>query len=371
MKRIYLDYAAATPMSPEVLTAMRPFFSDNFYNPSAGYLAARAARQALNEQRLSVAQSLGARPGEIIFTAGATEANNLALSGLMRRYPEGEVLVSAVEHGSVLAPARQYNCRLIPVDKQGIINLAKLEKMISPKTKLISVQLVNNELGVIQPLKEIKKILNKSSILLHTDAAQAAKYLDLHASRLGADLMSLNGGKIYGPKQSGCLYVKAGIRLKPLIAGGGQEFGLRSGTENLAAAAGFAEALTQAAASRRAEAKRLTDLRNQFERQLLNKIPGCHINGPANSRAPHITSLTIEGADAERLMFELDERGIECAVGSACGASSDEPSHVLKAIGLNDNQARATLRFSLGRPTTAAQLDKVVTELSDLTVNNR
>jgi cysteine desulfurase len=213
MKRIYLDYAAATPMTPEVLKAMEPYFSQKFYNPSASYLAARAARQDLNQARAAVARPLGARPAEIIFTAGATEANNLAIQGIMRQFPDGEVLVSAIEHESVLEPAGLFQPKLIPVDGEGLIILNKLSNLISDNTVLISVMLVNNELGTIQPLHEVAGLVketlqkrlakgNKTPLYLHTDAAQAANYLDLHTSRLGIDLMSLNGGKIYGPKQS-------------------------------------------------------------------------------------------------------------------------------------------------------------------------
>lgn len=382
MKKIYLDYAAASPMRPEVLAAMRPYFSDKFYNPSATYLAGRAARLDLNEQRAKVARLLGARPAEIIFTAGATEANNLAIQGIMRRFPESDVLVSSVEHDSVLAPAALFSHKLIPVDERGQLILNKLSNLISDKTALISVMLVNNEIGTIQPLREIASLIkdvlherrakgNKRPLYLHTDAAQAANYLDLHVSRLGVDLMSLNGGKIYGPKQSGCLYVKAGLELAPLIVGGGQEFGLRSGTENTAAAAGFAAALEIATARRSAESKKLTDLRQEFENALITKIPNATINGSSHHRAPHITSLTIENTDNERLLFELDERGIECAVGSACSASSSEPSHVLKAIGLTEVQARSTLRFSFGETTTKAGLEKTLQELVRLTVDNR
>ena len=382
MKKIYLDYAAASPARPEVQEAMRPYFSDNFYNPSATYLAGRAARQDLSEQRAKVARLLGARPAEIIFTAGATEANNLAVQGAMRQFPESEALVSSIEHESVLAPAALFNHKLIPVDEHGQIILNKLSNLISDKTVLVSVMLVNNEIGVIQPLREIGSLIkdvidqrrtkgNKRPLYLHTDAAQAANYLDLHVSRLGVDLMSLNGGKIYGPKQSGCLYVRAGVELAPLIAGGGQEFGFRSGTENPAAAAGFAAALDIAVTRRAAEFKRLTGLRLEFETALITSVPKAVINGSPRRRAPHITSLTIENTDNERLMFELDERGVECAIGSACSASSDESSHVLKAIGLTEDQVRSTLRFSFGETTTKAGLERTVRELVRLTVNNR
>jgi cysteine desulfurase len=346
---------------------MQPYFSQQFYNPSATYLAGRGARQALDQARAEVAMNLGARPAEIIFTAGATEANNLAVQGVMRRFPKAEILTSTIEHESVLAPAGLFTHRQIPVNQQGIIDLEKLEKMISDKTVLVSVMLVNNELGTTQPLREIAKILNKLSILrrthgddlplyLHADAAQAPLYLDLHVSRLGVDLLSVNGGKIYGPKQSGVLFIKAGVVLEPLILGGGQEFGLRSGTENPAAAVGIAKSLTLAQAARKKETERMEKLRLVFISELEAKIPSVIINGSPKQRTPHILSVTFPGKDNERLMIELDEAGIIAAVGSACSASKAEPSHVLSAIGLSDEQAHSTLRFSFGRGTTAAQL---------------
>jgi cysteine desulfurase len=381
-RRIYLDYAAATPLDPAVLQVMRPYFSEQFYNPSAIYLSARAVKDQLDAARRAVAQTLGAKPAEIIFTAGATEANNLAIQGLMRQFPDGEIIAGAIEHDSVLEPAKLFAHKLIPVDAKGLIILNKLSNLISDKTVLISVMLVNNELGTIQPLNEIAKIIseirrqrlaksNRRPLYLHTDAAQAGNYLDLHVSRLGVDLMSLNGGKIYGPKQSGGLYVKAGVKLQPLIVGGGQEFNLRSGTENLASIVGFAKALELAQAQRQAEIKRVTGLRNDFEEQILAKIPAASLNGHQTHRAPHLSSLSFEGFDNERLLFELDGRGIDCAVGSACSASSDEPSHVLGAISLDKIQAGSTLRFSFGRRTTTKDLQQVVGDLVDLTVRNR
>jgi cysteine desulfurase len=375
MSQIYLDYAAATPLDKQVLEAMLPYFSQKFQNPSATYLAARTARSDLADARHSIAQILGCRPAEIVFTAGATEANNLAIQGLMRLNPDAEVLVSSVEHASVLEPASLFKQKKIPVTKQGIVDLEKLEKMVTDKTVLVSVMLVNNELGTLQPLREIATLLNRLSIkrqnnrplFLHTDAAQAGNFLDLHVSRWGVDLLSINAGKIYGPKQAGVLYVKSGTRLQPLIIGGGQEFGLRSGTENVAAAIGLAKALQLAQQNRRSEAKRVAKLRQAFEVKLQQLIPTAIINGSRAPRAPHLTSVTFPGSDNERLMMELDERGIQCAVGSACSASRDEASHVLSAIGLSDELARATLRFSLGRLTTKADIDKVVATLARLT----
>lgn len=362
MKKIYLDYAAATPMKSEVAKAMQPFFAEQYQNPSAIYLSARAAKRQLDDFRHQVAQQLGARPAEIIFTAGATEANNLAVQGIARQYPEGEILISAIEHESVRAPAALFGGREIPVDQNGRIILNKLSNLINDKTVLVSIIWVNNELGVIQPLPEIAALIadlrrerlakgNKLPLYLLTDAAQAGNYFDLHVGRLGVDLMSINGGKLYGPKQSGVLYVRAGVRLQPLILGGGQESNLRSGTENLAAIAGFTEALQLAQSHRHQESRRLSQLQTGFETAVLDACPAARVNGSAKHRAPHISSITFPGTDNERLIMELDEQGIECAAGSACSASDEAPSHVLTSIGLNEDAARATLRFSFGAAT--------------------
>ncbi|HEU5005314.1 MAG TPA: cysteine desulfurase family protein [Candidatus Saccharimonadales bacterium] len=375
-KSIYLDYAAATPMDPEILKAMEPYFTQDFYNPSATYLAGQAERSALNEARSGVASHLGCRPAEVIFTAGATEANNLAVQGIMRSFPEGEALISSLEHESVLAPAKLFNYQEIPATGQGIVDTLALEEMLNDKTVLVSVMYVNNELGTIQPLREIAELLNKlrksrllagnkTPIYLHTDAAQAGNYLDLHTSRLGVDLMSINGGKLYGPKQSGTLYIKAGVKLQPLIVGGGQEFGLRSGTENVAGDVGLSKALDIAQKMRGQESERVMNLRQQFEQMISEKFPQAVVNGSSKHRAPHIISVTFAGVDNERLMMQLDEAGIICAVGSACSASSAEASHVLSAIGLSPEEARSTLRFSLGRQTTEADIQKTVKVLAD------
>ncbi len=374
MKKVYFDYAAATPLNPTVLKAMKPYFSDAFYNPSAIYLSARKVREDINKARKSIAGNLGVRPAEIVFTSGATEANNLAIQGVMSKYHDSEILVSAIEHESVIAPAKKFKAKLIPVNKDGIVDLAKLEKLINDKTVLVSVMLVNNELGSVQPLAEIAKIIasirkdriksgNKRPIYLHSDLAQAANFFDIHVSRLGVDLATINGGKIYGPKQSGALYIKAGVALNPMIIGGGQEFNIRSGTENVPAVIGLAKALEIVQNHRTNEAKRLTDLRIKLEREIMQRFPDALINGSTQHKAPHIISLTLPGRDNERLMMELDEAGFEVAVGSACSASSDEPSFVLKAIGLSDEQARSTLRFSLGRFTEPKDIKKLVKTL--------
>jgi cysteine desulfurase len=375
-RKIYLDYAAATPMSEEVLEAMKPYFTEKFYNAGATYLAARAVRQELNALRHEAAAAIGARPAEIIFTSGATEANNLALRGVSDKFPDSRILVSAVEHNSVLKPALELGAQLIPVTPSGLVDVQKLGSLIDGQTVLLSVMLVNNELGTIQPIHEIAQLVsakrrrrrqsgNKLPIYLHTDAAQAANYLDLHVSRLGINLMSINGGKIYGPKGAGLLYVRAGTELEPQLAGGGQEFGKRSGTENLPAIAGLVGALKLAQTDRSQQAHRLSSMRQEFEKGLLGLNPKISING-GKQRAPHLVSATIEGQDNEVMMMKLDEAGIECAVGSACSAGSGEPSHVLRAIGLSDAQAGATLRFSLGRATTEEDLKVVLQEMAKI-----
>lgn len=374
---IYLDYAAATPLDDRVLAAMRPYFTDQFHNPSAHYQASRDTRESLETGRAKTAHWLGARPSEIIFTAGGTEANNLAIHGIMRRFPTANVVVSAIEHESVLAPAARYAYREAGVGPDGRIDLAGLERKIDDQTVLVSCMYANNEIGTVQPIREINRLLaairaerlktgNQLPLLLHSDACQAANYLDLHVARLGVDLLTLNGGKIYGPKQSGCLYVKAGVELTPLVDGGGQERGLRSGTENVAAVIGFAEALDIAQAARRDEAMRMQALQKQFIDGIENKLPQAIINGSRKYRLPNNIHVTLAGQDNERLLIELDEMGVMAAAGSACSASSEESSHVLHALGLDDEAARASLRFTLGRGTSEWQIDETLKILKQL-----
>lgn len=376
-KRIYLDYAAATPLDRRVLEAMQPYFAEKFYNPSASYLGARDVRKDVEKARASVAHWLGARPAEIVFTAGATEANNLAIRGVLEQFPSANVVVSSIEHESVLAPAAAYDCRLAPVDKAGLVELDKLEKLIDEKTVLVCVGYANNEIGVVQPLREIARLIatrrarRTSSLPLYffADAAQAANYLDLHVDRLGIDLMSLNGGKIYGPKQSGALFVKAGVQLKPLILGGGQERGLRSGSENVAGITGFARALELAQTTRRGESARLGKLQRLFFELLARQLPPAKINGSLKKRLPNNVHITFPGVDNERLLIQLEEAGVLAAAGSACSAADERPSHVLSALGLSDAEARSSLRFSLGRATTEADIKHTVKMLEDIILN--
>jgi cysteine desulfurase len=301
----------------------------------------------------------------------------MAVSGVMAAHPGKKLIVGAIEHDSVLAPAGLYGASLAPVDGQGVIDIAALERMIDDDTVLVSVMYANNEVGSIQSVRDVSALVdtvrkdrrtagNTLPLYVHTDAAQAGNHLDLHVSRLGVDLMTLNGGKIYGPKQSGVLYVKGGTVLSPLILGGGQERGLRSGTENVAGAIGFAAALQQAQGMRHDETGRLQNLQQYFIGQLQAAYPKLIINGSLKRRLPNNLHITIPGQDNERLLYALDERGVMAAAGSACSASSDDPSHVLRAIGLSDDEARASLRFTMGRGTSREDIDTAVKALMDI-----
>lgn len=374
-KTVYLDHAAATPIDPAVLEAMQPYFAADFYNPSATYLAAQKVRQKLDEARGRIARWFGARPSEVVFTAGGTEANNLAINGVMRQFSGSNLVVSAIEHESVLAAAHQYDCREANVTPEGLVDVAELVRKIDDKTILVSVMYANNEVGTIQPIRQIAAELekirkarkaagNERPLYFHTDAAQAAAYLDLHAARLGVDLMTINAGKIYGPKQTGALFVGSKVRLKPQVLGGGQERGYRSGTENVAGAIGLAKALDLVQGRRHEEANRLQKLQKLFFDLIAQKFPDAVINGSLKNRLPNNVHVTFPGQDNERLIFQLDAEGILCAAGSACSASSDEPSHVLKAMGKTGAEAQSSIRFTMGRQTAEAGIRRAVDALS-------
>lgn len=331
------------------------------------------ARRSLDDARATIAHWLGARSSEIIFTAGGSEANNLAIHGVMRQYPKSNVVVSSIEHDSVLASARNYDCREVAVDPDGRVDIDDLTNKIDENTILVSINYANSEIGTVEPIREISKLIaqkrlqknRKLPLLFHTDACQAANYLDLHVARLGIDLMTINGGKIYGPKQSGALYVKAGVKLKPLVDGGGQERGLRSGTENVVNAVGLSVALELAQSDRSTESARLQILQKEFIKQAEEKL-GAAVNGSSKWRLPNNIHLTFPGQDNEKLLIQLDQANILAAAGSACSASSDTPSHVLKAIGLTDREAQASLRFTMGRDTTQVKIAKTTNTLSTL-----
>jgi len=363
---IYLDYAAATPVDIIAKKAMEPYLTDVFYNPSAIYQPARDVRKAVECARATIASVLGSKDQEIIFTAGGTEANNLAVHGIMRRFPQGNIVVSGIEHESVLIPAKNYDCKIAKVKQNGIIDLNNLKELIDDNTVLVSVMYANNEVGTIQPIKEIASFIaeqrimraqkaansNPLPIYLHTDACQASNYLDLHVSRLCVDLMTVNGGKIYAPKQSGALYINKSVELLPLIEGGGQELNLRSGTENVASIIAFATMLQKVQNERKVESQRIKSLSNTLFARLSQNIPAIIMNGDVKRRLPNNINFCIPNTDGELLTMQLDHAGLMAATGSACAASNDEPSHVLMAMGLGTDRANSSLRITLGRQTT-------------------
>ncbi len=376
-----MDHAAATPLDSEVKAAMQAC-EPLFHNPSALYQAAQTAEKAIQEARKSVAQILGARPAEIIFTSGATESNNLAIQGIARSYPSAHFVTSALEHDSVLKPMGYlsqggYSVTEVSPAASGIVEVEAIAKAITDETVLVSIMYANNEVGTIQPIKEIaakiKTIKEKRKLsgndlplYLHTDAAQAANYLNLNVHRLGVDMMSLNGGKIYGPKQTGVLFAASHVNLQPIILGGGQERGLRSGTPNTPGIIGFATALKKSHDIRPKESQRLKELQSNAIADLLKLGPLVVINGSLKNRLPNNIHLTIQGGDNERLLYALDDLGIQVAVGSACSASNEEPSHVLMSMKMSEADARSSLRISMGRETTKQMMVKFVSALKSV-----
>lgn len=374
-KKIFFDYAAATPLDADVFELMRPYFSDKFYNPSAVYLDSRAVHADIEAARHKVSQAIGSRPDEVIFTAGATESCNLAIKGIMSQFPDSNVVVSSIEHAAVTEPAKNFDHKFVGVNYRGLVEVNELQKTIDDKTVLVSIMQANNEIGTVQPLAEIaamikeirqkrKAVKNDLPIWLHSDASQAANYLDVHVARLGIDLLTLNGGKIYGPKQSGVLYVRAGVRILPIIDGGGQEWGLRSGTENVANIVGFAAALEKAQVMKNDESKRLRAFRKKLFDGILEVSKTAEINGCQRYRLPNNVNVSFPGVDGERLVMLLDEKGIQVATGAACSANSGESSHVIKALDRTEEQAAGSLRISLGRQTSEEEIDEVLVALT-------
>ena len=379
---IYLDYAAATPVDEKVIEAAMPYLSDKFYNPSSVYLASRAIKDDLLAARQEIAHWLGTRSSEIIFSAGATEANNIAIYGVMSQSSDSNIVVSSVEHESVIAPASNFECRVVGVDSSGRVKLTELISKIDEKTRLVSVIYANNEIGTVQHLMEISKIIKseigsrldkgiKTPLYLHTDASQAANFLDLHVNKLGVDMMTINGAKIYGFKQSGALYVRAGIKLNSYIFGGGQERSLRSGTENTASAIGLAKALHLAQVMRKQEVKRLTKLNSSMMEGLDRSIDDIEFLGHKKHRIPSIVSVIVNGVDGERVVMMLDEAGIKAATGSACSANKAGASSVVKALGKSENQANSTLRFSMGKHSTLDDVEKLIEVLPEIVSKER
>jgi cysteine desulfurase len=383
-KLVYLDHAATTPMHPEVKEAMEPFCDKYFANPSGLYSIGREVNGELNSARRSVAEIMHAMPDNIIFTGGGTESDNMAILGVARKNKKqgNHIITTKIEHHAVLHPCKQlekegFEITYLDVDSQGFVSPKKLKESIRPDTILISVMYANNEIGTVEPIADIgREILkyrkeNKTEYpYFHTDACQAAGVLDLDVEKLHVDLMTINGSKIYGPKGVGVLYKRRGIQIEPLTFGGGQEFGMRNGTENIAGIIGLAKALEMSQANRNDENMRLVDLRNYFYEQLQKEIPKIKLNGPdlGNElvRLPNNLNVTFMDIEGEAMLLYLDEYGIVCSTGSACTSMSLDASHVLTSCGMPYEYAHGSLRFSLGKGTTKDDIDYIMKYLPSI-----
>lgn len=366
-KRIYLDHAATTYLDQRVFQAMRPYFLKKFGNPASIHSFGQEAQAAVDKAREKVAAFLRCKPEEIIFTSGATESNNLALKGIVKALKEkgNHIITSAIEHHSILEPCEVLEkegieiTKLLP-NKKGIIDPKDVEKAITKKTILISIMYANNEVGTIQPIPEIGKIAQKNNIIMHTDAVQAAAYLNCHVDKLKVDLLSLSGHKFYGPKGIGILYIRKGTPIKSIQQGGHQEYELRAGTLNVPGIVGIGEAIKLVAKDQKKANKRIERLRDKLINGILKLIPDAQLNGSLIQRLPNNANLCFKNTEGESMLINLDFEGIAVSTGSACSSKSLKPSHVLLAMGIPPELAHGSIRFTLGKSTTKADIDKVI-----------
>lgn len=367
MRGIYLDHAATTPVRPEVVEAMEPYAADRFGNPSSVHRWGQQARAALEEARERLAAAVGAARREIVFTGSGTEADNLAVLGrwLHARRAGGPAAVacSAVEHKAVLAAVRAAaregaEALILAVDEEGRTDLGAVEEALRSRPCVLSVMWGNNETGVLQPVEEIAGLCREAGVVFHSDAVQALGRVPVRVDRVPCDLLTVSAHKIGGPKGIGALYVRSGVDLEPLLHGGGQEAGLRPGTQDVAAAVGFAVAAELAVREQAAEAERLAALRDRLEKALVDGLPGTVVNGGGAPRLPHIMNVSVPGVDQESVLVVLDLEGVAASSGSACTSGAVELSHVLTAMGRTADERAASVRLSLGRTTTAAEVDE-------------
>jgi cysteine desulfurase len=373
MKRIYLDHNATTPVEPEVLDSMLPFLSAEFGNAASIHTFGQKARAAVETAREQVAALIGARPQEIVFTSGGTEADNHAVFGVTQSLAAARrtsddvdvprhVITTAIEHEAVLNTSQALekqgvNVTYLPVNEQGVVAPEAVRQALRQETVLITVMHANNELGTVQPLEEIGRVAADADVYFHTDAVQSAGKVPIDVNTLRLDLLSLSGHKFYGPKGIGALYIRGGTRLQQLFYGGHHQRGFRPGTENVAGIVGMGKAAELAKRALAEDTARISALRDRLERGLLSSVPHSRTNGARAARTPNTTNITFPGIEGEALVIALDLKGLACSTGAACSSGAVEPSHVLTAIGLSSDEARASLRFSLGRHTTAAEID--------------
>lgn len=371
---IYLDHASTTPVDKQVLNAMLPYFSQDFGNASSLHQFGQKSAEAVKNSREIIANFLNCQAGEIIFTSGATEANNLAIMGLIPWTEKIHIITTAIEHPAILEVCQHLEktqhaeVTYIKPETNGIVDPQKIKSAIKDNTKLISIMYANNEIGTVQPIDEIAKVVKEKNpaIVFHTDATQAVNYLDMNVEKLGVDLLSFSGHKIYGPKGVGALFVKAGTKIKPIVFGGHHEKGLRSGTLNVPGIVGLGEAVKLI--STRDSAK-ISELRDYAWQKIQEKIPSAKLNGDETKRLPNNLNFSIVGVEGEAILLALDLAGIAISTGSACSSGTLDPSHVLMAIGLSHEQAHGSLRITFGKDNTQKEVDIFIDKLFEI-VNN-
>ena len=376
---VYMDHAGTTPLAPDVLRSMTPYFTELFGNPSSIHTVGQEARYALDEARERVARVLNCRPREVVFTSGGTESDNAAIVGAATALQEtgNHVITSSVEHHAVLHTAQHlesqgFEVTYLPVDSDGILQAEAVHRAITDRTTVVSIMYANNEIGVVNPIPEIAGVIRQRAtelsrtILFHTDAVQAAGYLDLDVRMLGVDLLSLSGHKFHGPKGTGVLFIRRGAPFLPYLLGGGQERERRSGTENIPGIVGLSVALEAANARRDETGRHCAEMRDRIVAEVLERVPGSRLNGHPTRRLPNNANFSFPGVEGEPILLGLDMAGIAASSGSACSSGSLEPSHVLLALGQSAEVARGSLRLTLGKDNTEEQVDYLIGVLVDL-----
>jgi cysteine desulfurase len=367
-KIVNFDYAAGKPVDPRVIEAMLPYLEKSYGNPSSLHSMGQEAKNAINQARKQVAELINAEKYEnIIFTSGATESNNLAIKGIANRYKDRgtKILTSKVEHMSVVNPIKYLTTKgfesvFLPVDKYGVLDLNELEKEVDEKTILVTVVFANNEIGTIEPIKEISRIVHSKNSILHVDATAAAGQVPIDVKDLGIDALTISSNDMYGPKGVGALYVREGLRIEPLLHGGGQEKGLRSGTENMSGIVGFGKAAEITKQEMQTNMDKLTKLRDRFIEELLKPLPYTFLNGHPTNRLPDSVSVRYSFVEGESMLLSLDMNGVLVSSGSACASKTLEPSHVLLATGLKHEEAHGSIMFTLGKESSEEDIEYVV-----------
>ena len=362
---IYLDNAASTQIHNDVLNSMLPYLKEQYGNPSSIHRYGRLTRKAIHKARKQIASLINADPAEILITSGGTESNNTALVGISSQFPDSQIITSSIEHDAILEPCKKLNSKgfqvdYLPVDKSGMINIEDLKNMISKKTSLVSVMFGNNEVGTIQPISEITKICHENNVFFHTDAVQAVGKLPVDVKKLDVDLLSISSHKLYGPKGVGALYIKDGVKIDPMILGGGQEFRLRSGTENVASIVGFGQACEIAQNHLIENMSSIKKLQTLLVKKILDEIPEVSFNGHLESRLSNNAHFTFLGVNGEDLIIKLDEYGIAASTGSACSVNTQKASHVLEAMGFSLEQITGSLRLTVGIFNTENEINETV-----------